>query len=434
MHKKLTNLTCISIIILISSLIFTGCYDLMEVDSTDYALAVGVDKGKTNILKVTFQIVIPKNITGGQASSDGGGSQGEPSTMVSIEASTLCTAINLYNTYSSRKLNLTHCKALIISKELAKEGVSHILHSIVRTREFRPDMHVLVSRTSAEEFIKSIIPEIEINPAKYYELKFKSYEYTAFIPPTTFHDFYFDIESLHKQGVAILASINRFSEDTNFDLEGSTYKEKNRPQPYGGEFKAGDLTRKAKVKSEMLGTAVFDGDKMVGELDAEETVYYLMAVGKFNHTVWCFPDPKYPDQFVSLKIYQNRKPRTNVKLINGKPYIYLKLNLEADILSILSKEYYESSQRISLLETYIKNLIKEGMVRTLEKTARQYRSDIFGFGQKAKSLVLTWQQWEAINWKNTYQCSQFNVDVNFNIRRVGLITKSYPSISSQGKE
>lgn len=435
MNRKAMRLNSLLFILVIGSCFtFTGCYDAREPDDLGYVMAIGLDKGKTNFLKMTLQIAVPVKIGGGGDGGGGGEGGAESSTIESVETPSVWSGLNMINSFTSRQVLLSHAKAVVISEELAREGILSYLHAMVRNREFRPNMRVLVTRTSAEDYIKSVTPKLELNPSKYYELNFKSGSYTGFTPDVTLNDFYLNTKSLHRQSVAILASVNKFDPEKDVDIQASTYKEKNKPYPFEGDFKAGDIPRKAELKSEIMGLAVFDGAKMVGELDGEEAAYYLMATGEYNYSFWTFPDPRYKDKFVILNVRQNRKPRTSVKIINGKPFIDLGLNLEADILSIQSGENYEDPGQVKFLEASAENSLKEGMMRTLDKAARQYHSDIFGFGRKAKATVLTWNQWEAVNWKGIFQNSEFNVNVDLNIRRPGLMIRSVPAVSSKGKE
>jgi len=406
----------------------TGCYDAREVDELGYVMAIGLDKGEPGYVKMTLQLAIPKNIAGGGGEKSSGGN--DTSLTATVETHSIPVGLNVINTFLSRQLSLSDAKVIVFSEELAKKSLEPYLHSIARNKDFRPNMYVVVSRTSAEEYIKSVAPKLETNPSKYYELNFNSFKYNGFTPGTTTHDFYFDIESLDKQAIAILASINKFSSDKEINLEASTYKEKNKPYPFMGDFKAGDLPRDSDAKTEIMGSAVFYGAKMVGELDGAQTAYYLMTTGKYNYANWSFTDPKHPDMFFSLNIKQSRKPEIQVELVDGKPIINLKINLEADILSIQSGENYEIPERIGEIESCAAGALNKELMLTLDKCAKQFHSDIFGFGKKAKYLVWTWDQWEKMNWQYIFRYSQFNTEVSLKIRRPGLIIRTVPSSSS----
>ena len=57
-------------------------------------------------------------------------------------------------------------------------------------------------------------------------------------------------------------------------------------------------------------------------------------------------------------------------------------------------------------------------------TTKEYNSDIFGFYSYAKRYFLTYEDMINYNWDEKYGDTQFFVDVDFNIKRTGLIIRS----------
>lgn len=276
--------------ILLQCTMLTGCYDKRELDDMAYPVALGFDKGKANELRMTLQLAVPISIGGG--SEGGGGGEGDKSvSVVTVDTPTIFSGLNMLNTFVSKQINLSHVKVIVFSDELAKEGISRYMHAMIRNREFRPNAHVIVSRGSAEKFINAVKPKLETNPAKYYEQLLNAYRYTGFTTDSQLADFYHNSESIDIQPVAVLAGINKFKYSDDFDISGSTYKEKGRDIPLEGDFKAGDLPKTGDLKIEIMGLAVFDGAKMVGEIDGEDTTYHLMLMNKFNSSSITIPDP-----------------------------------------------------------------------------------------------------------------------------------------------
>ncbi|MCX7748793.1 MAG: Ger(x)C family spore germination protein [Clostridia bacterium] len=430
-NHRIKRIISMVLVVFIFTSLFTGCFDRREVDDLAYVMAIGIDKGKTNFIKLTFQIAKPQ---GGGEGGGGGGGEEKSFILTTIESPSIFSGLNMVNTFVSRQVNLSHIKAIVFSKELAQQGVEPYIHAMARGREFRPNMYVVVARGEAEEYIRSIKPELEPNPGKYYELSYRGYQYTAMTANSQFHYFYNYSESLYRQAVAILAGVNKFESSKDFNVENATYREKGRTHPLESDFKAGDVTKTGEVKGEIMGLAVFDGDKMVGELDGEEAMYHLMTTGEYGYAFVTIPDPKVKDRFVLLNIRQSRKPRHNTKMVDGKPQINTKVILEADILSIQSTVNYEKGENLKTLEEASENFIKTGILRYLNKTAKDYHSDICGFGGYLKKNFLTWQEWQDFHWKARYKDSVFNVDVDLKVRRPGLLIRSLPSVDSQSKE
>jgi len=427
------KILALSLVLLLFCGMVTGCYDRREADDMAYVIAIGLDKGKTNELKMTFQIAKPGNMGGGGEGSGGGGGDQEASTITVIETPTIYSGFNMVNTFLSRQINLSHAKVIVISKELAEEGIEHYLHAFIRGKEFRPNLYVVVSRSGAEEYIRNVKPQLEINPAKYYELLYRGDYYTGLIARTHLYSFYSQVKSYDKQPVAILAGVGSFEASDQIEIDNSTFLAKGRSLPHEGDFKAGDVTQVSDSKSEVMGLAVFDGDKMVGELDGEEASAYLMLNGQYNYAYWTIEDPQAQDKHVLLNISQSRKPQIHVEMVNTQPVIDIKIILEADILSLQSGINYEKTENILILEKAAEHHTKEGIMRFLTHT-QGLNADTCGFGADLRSAFLTWEEWQNFNWKSKYKDATFNVDVELRIRRPGLIIRTSPTINSEGEK
>jgi len=140
--------------------------------------------GDTNELKVTFEFTKP-NSSGESASSELA-----PTIINSVEATSLDSAINLMNTYVSKEINLSHCKAIVISESLAASGISKLLYSLMNKVQIRPDTNIIISKCFAKDFIQNAQPNLENLVAKYYEIAPVSSEYTGYTVNATIGDFF----------------------------------------------------------------------------------------------------------------------------------------------------------------------------------------------------------------------------------------------------
>ncbi|MDQ2086184.1 Ger(x)C family spore germination protein [Herbivorax sp. ANBcel31] len=420
MGRKIKKL-CFAIILVTLLTGLTGCYDAREVDDLAYPMAIGFDKGEDNLLKMTLQLALPVNIAGGEG---GVGGEGDASSIVTLEVPAIYSGLNMANTFISKQINLSHAKAIVFSEELARDGIDKYVTAISRGREFRPSTFVVIATGSAEEYIRAVEPALEGNPAKYYEMKMRAFEYTGFTADTRFLKFYNNLKCTSSQGYVALASISDFEKSDEIDNEKSTYIEKGREVPLEGDFKAGGMPKTGDVKSEIMGLAVFDGAKMVGVLDGAETMSHLMVKGDFNYAFSTLPDPLKEGHFVLLSMSQGREPRNSVELVNDTPNISVNVILEGDIQSIQSGINYEEKENLKILEKSIEKFFEEEITRYLEKTIKVYGVDIVGFGQLMKRKFVAWDEWEDFNWLNKYKESTFDVNVDVKIRRPGIMLRT----------
>lgn len=436
MIKKVYGL----LILLIVCGMLTSCYDRREVDEMAYVVAVGLDKGKSNLLKITLQIAVPTAVAGGgggggNSSGEGGGQKkgAETISTTTVEAPALHSGLDLINNYISKELNLSHAKLLIFSEELAREGIHKYIHEIMRGREFRTNLYVAVARGSAENYLRNALFFLEVNPSKYYEMDFTTYKYTGFSANTQLINFYLQEECTCRQAVATLVGVNKYEKSDEFNAQDSTFTKKGRDIPMPGDYTAGNLPKIYDIKTEIMGLAVFDGGTMVGELDGAETATFLISSGELKRLSLTVPDPMEENKFIELDLRQRRKPIYKIRMAGDNPLISLKALLEADITSIQSGINYEQGKNHEILEKSAEEFIQKGLEWYLDKT-KALETDITGFGRKMKAKFLFWDDWMAFNWLDKYAKASFEVEVDLKIRRTGIMVRSEPARSNSGEE
>lgn len=174
--------------------------------------------------------------------------------------------------------------------------------------------------------------------------------------------------------------------------------------------------------SELIGASVFKSDRLIGELSAKETLCYNLIqndVDSFNISI---PNPENEKESIDLYLYTKSKPKINVKLINGSPYISVKLKLEAKILSLDENSNYITELRLNDISNsanqYITNLISD----YLYKTSKEYESDINQFGKYTLKLFSTTNDFENYNWLENYKNSFFDVNIDTNVQSALLLS------------
>jgi len=418
---------------LLFCLFLTGCWGKRETDETAYVLALALDKGEKDKIRISLQVANPQAAAGGGAGgTPSGGSGTKPFIVVSIEAPSVIGGLNLLNSTASRELSLMHNKVIIYSSELAREGIEEYLAPLVRFREMRRTNFMFVSRGEAGEFLQENMPSLESIPSKYFEQMYRSVGFTGFIPRVQLHHFYESVKGKAVQPIATLVDINRAVMQENEEKgegEGGSAAVSGRPhegRPHEGHYLAGEIPRTGVNPAELMGTAVFRGDRMVGEIDGEETRLMLMLRGEFRRGFLTIPDPAGEDRIIVLDLRQPVSPQVKVEMIDGLPRITVLVSLEAEFLSIQSGINYESPELKQEIENEINKYVGEHAGELIEKSQREFRSDIFGFGQFARHLVSTWAEWEDLDWPELYPEAEVNLQVHTRIRRTGLLVRMTP--------
>ena len=312
--------------------VFTSsCYDAREIDDEVYAISIGVDKGKSSIVRLTVQYPTYKG--GGGGESGGGGAKKESGgsannkyfqdgiNVNTVEAPTILEAVDTFSTAISRRVSLMHAKWLIFSEEFARQGIDGYFAGLERYKEARSSMSILITRGPAEEFIKENTTNIGESISKAIELRLAQSKYTAFFPSIRFLDFYTALFSPYRNPVAIYGGINNF--EANSD---GTDKSKKIVSRKG--ITPGNVTRDGDAKRKLAGLAAFNGGKMVGYLDAYETAAYLMIIGEYNGGKISIPDKYSPKDAIVFDVHKSREPKVKVYFKDDKPVIDLEIILE----------------------------------------------------------------------------------------------------------
>lgn len=399
----------------------TGCLDQREIDDLVYPIALGLDIGEANKLRLTLQLASPLSIGGSQNGGEEGGkkSGGDSATNVTVDAPSIYSGLNMINNILSKQITMSHTKVIVISKRLAEAGISEYLYALQRGREFRPSSFIVVSNEPPDEYLKNVKPLLESSPAKYYEMLLGK-DFASFYPTVRTHEFYYKSESNSVQPVAILTGLGKYDEIKQ--LKSSEKDNKDKKFKFEGEYVAGDIPIVADQKNEVMGAAVFKDEKMVGTLNGTESVVFQMVTGDFRYSYMTVADP-YDENFVIvLDVTQRRNPLINVELVDGIANVHIVIDLEADFSSIQSDQNYEDYPEI--VEQKAEEMIEGEVLKLLEKTRDEFNSDICGIGSIVKRKFLTWDSWEKYDWFSQYKNTKFNVEVKVRIRRTGLVVKS----------
>lgn len=409
------------LVLLLNLFLLTGCFDQREIDELAYPMAIGLDVGEANELRMTLQLAVPISIGGGSGGGEGGGGGGsvETTSIITVDTPSIYSGLNLINNIISKEINVSHTKVIIISRRLAEKGVSKYLNAIMRGSEFKPDVFIVVSLDSPEEYLRKTKHILEVNPSKYYE-QMLGKNFTSFFPNVRLHDFHLKYSAGSIEPVAILTALNRYESVEQF---GSVTAENGDGTfIHEGSYKAGNIPILSDKKNEVMGVAVFKEGKMCSTLNGMESACLQMVTGEFNHTYWTLPDLYEENSIIVLKVFRRKKPVIKIDMAEGKVKAHVGIDLEGDFVSIQSMNEYESQPEI--IERRMEEILEKDILKLLEKTRDTLGSDICGFGKFVKKKFLTWAEWEKYNWPEQYKHTVFDVDVSFRIRRTGLIIKS----------
>lgn len=371
------------IISIILTVIITATqgYDVRGVEELSYVIAIGLDKSDSEEepLKLTIQIAKP------DASESGG-------TKIKSDVNTVnCNSFNLgmsmLNLSNVNELNLSHCTVIIISEELAKEGIESFIDTLSNNIEIRPTCNVLITQESAEEFL-TVASEIEDISSKFYNSFVNSAKTISYTTPCQLSDFY---AGLHHDVKAPITLYSFIYEDTNI---------------------------------ESLGLTVFKDYKMVDRLSGLDTICYNILTNNFEETTIEVYNPQEPSIPLAVNLTHFEDTKISVKLENNVPKIKCDINIKAKILSGNKKYDYSTEESMEEIEAEINKFICYYTSEFLYKTSREYDSDIIGFKGYFNRNFLTQDELDKYNWDELYKNAEFEITSETYLKSGFLFSKN----------
>lgn len=403
--SKFIKYVILIVFVLCIAIPFSGSYSVQSIDDLAYLIVLGIDVGETNTYKVTFQFTMP-NSSGGDSPS----SETAPTIINSVDAPTLDSAINLMNTYVSKEINLSHCKAVVISEDLAKKGISNITYNLMNKVQIRPSCNIIISKSTAKDFIENVNPSLENLIAKFYEISPTSSEYTGYTSDAKIGSFFNELACTACDPIAMLGFVDTKDSkgSTNFTTQTSSSTSSSGSSDSGSSDSSGK-------NSEIMGLAVFKSDKLVGELTPDETLYHSLIVNDIESCYVSIPQSETKKEPLTLFVYNKKNPKIKVEIINNSPLIHLELNLEAKVLSVDNSSVNMSEEKIAEISAMANQYLKTEITKFLYKTSKEYKADINHFGKYAFPLFYTTSEFKKYNWLDNYQNSFFDVKINTNV-------------------
>lgn len=395
MRKINTILEKILILILIIIFIasFSASYHSLNIDNLAFAVAIGIDKSSTDKLNVTFEFL-------STSPSVESGSETTP-VLNSVECSSITNGINMMNAYLGKKVNLSHCKLIIFSEELAKEGISDEVYSLVNEVQVRPSANILVSKCNTRYYIENSVPSLESLIPKYYDIFPNTSEYTGYTCDATIGDFFNALVCNFGSPYAILGGVNT-SNNSSSQVEATDES----------SIKSNESPIMGKRLSQNIGLAVFKDDKLTGELNAIETICFLNIRRKIDSFLISIPNPKDTNSKIDIYLTPDNPHNVKVSIVNGSPYIKVKLNFSGKIYSMSRDSQYLNTDVLDSISDSCNSYLESQFSNYLYKTATSFESDLNIFGLYALSDFTKSTEFDNYNWLDNYRNSTFDVDIN----------------------
>ncbi|KZL89058.1 Ger(x)C family spore germination protein [Clostridium magnum] len=380
----------ILILIIITMQLFTGCTDVIEVNNIAIVAGVGLDK--TDDGQIIFTLLIPVTRATGFGGLMAGGTSAEKESRISISEKGygIMDAYREIEKKLSRKIFLSQNKAIFIGEKLAREGISEVIDFFYR----HPESHLKASMFFVEGQASEMLSMKSLLERSIVE-KFIKSEKLEVGMRTSLKDF---LNMMTEEGV----------------------------EPVGAKVKPKQLevTKDPKKASGIEGAAVFNKNKLIGWISGEETRGALWLRNEIKRGVVTtnISDEKKGGK-LAVEII---KAKTKVKPIlkGSEVEMEVKVYTEGSIYENSSNLDLSNSEEIHFVEGRVSEDIKEKIQLALEKTQKQLKSDILGFGTAVyREYPKEWNNYYKKNWDEEFPKVKVKVTCDVRIVDVGLQSK-----------
>ena len=449
MKKKFIIILILFVVFITFIAGFSNSYISRRIEHLAYVLVLGIDKGEKARLKISTQFI---NVS---SSSSGASSDSSQIVLTSCEANSIFSGLNLLNSYIGKEINLAHCRVVVFSEEIAKEGISSEIYSLINNEEIRSSANIVVTNCKAYDYINNSKPNLENLTSKYFDTFDITSKLTGYFSNITLGDFFNNLSESNSDPIAVLGGLNstaRSEENkssSNSSEESSSSSNSGNSDNINGETSNSNLSsqdveeqEKQEIETnqdnlvagkssivggrgtENLGLAIFSGDKYIGELTVWESICHSLITNSIDTCIISVEDPLVENKQLEIQLSPNKKSKITSNIENGAININIELNLIANIISLNSNINYEDTDTINKISTATQNRLNDELNKYFDKTARKYNVDIDKYYLSTLKYFPYQKNFDDFNYKEKLKNANFNCNTHVNIISSLLITKT----------
>ncbi|MRN55516.1 Ger(x)C family spore germination protein [Paenibacillus monticola] len=337
----------------------SGCWNYAEVEEMSIVAGVAIDKNEPDgKLLLTAELFDTKGqMQQNQASFK----------IVSLTGETMFDIVRNMISLTGKKLFWSHAKAIILSEEIAREGIIKVIDWYSRDTETRSDVYVFVSSEKTAESIFNLNTISESIMSFEIAQMMRDEKHVSTAPVVEIWDFIDKLETSGKYAIAPLIYI---------------YK------------KAGQQNER------VYGTAIFVKDKMVGKISGEESKYMLFATNKVTGGVLAVNNKEGVPTY-SLEVLSNRT-ELKPQWVNGRLQMKIHTISHTNLDEVMTAEGFSTLESKKEIQKRAEDELQKNIVSVIHKLQHEYHADIFGYGEIIhQDMPKAWKKLKQ-DWEETF--------------------------------
>ena len=386
------------LIIILSLLSATGCWDLREINTSAIPITMGIELSPTQ--KITFSTLFEQPVKPAEATN----SQIK-TIVVTASDDSVAMAARRQMLSLSRVSDWEHVQTIVLGDNLVRNDLLRAMDFINRNRNIRPDIPLFVmSGSSPEELLAEMS---KLGDGLKQLIVVNELQLGIYVPATTGEFIY----KLMTPGIEATVP-QLIIKEVPGNAETGGGGDKNTP--------AADTMKKVIA---LQGTAVFKGSKMTGYLDETESRGYRWLNSEIKTGGFLLvKSPLNPQDYVVLEVVRFSS-KTRPRLCGNNLKMQLDINAQVDFYEATGPGELLTPAMIKKVEAAANVEIARQIRRCIHKS-QNLNSDILGWG-----LILheyqpdKWKQLQPV-WNELYPFIEADVSVKTVINQTYLSHKS----------
>lgn len=360
------------------TIVTTGCWDYTEIELRDFVMGAGVDAEDPKVIVITE---MAKSIGVGQEA------EFEPVVLTTDARSLTSGAHNLANP-AGMEIFWAHAQVFLVSEEVARSTMLQVLEPIVRARDLRSTMYLLVTKDcTVEEVFKSKPPLVDGVSRHLVSVIRLSDVTTDFIPQQVWRF----IGDLSSPGIS-------------------------------GTLPGVELVHEGGALLPVVrGAAVFKLDRLIGWLSKEETQILALLKGESEGGFFVMDTEVKGNTFPITYEFRGSQFQTKPSVDGENLRMKVSLSLQLGVAGVKGADVdFSDLAVVKDIEGQVSRSFTRRIRDFLGLIQEDYNSDIVGFGQ------LLWRQEPAIwrkvesDWDAVFRDLPVDVDVDCRISFTGF--------------
>lgn len=356
----------LTLTIILMSISLSGCWDLADIDKRLFVASFAIDKDDNNFV---VTLTVPSNLTTGSTGSNQ--NQDAPVPSFREESSTIYGALDKLSLRINRMIDFSHTSVILIGEDTARDGLKPIQEFLERFASVNRRAQISISEGKAEN-IEKLHSKLEKQTSVYLDTIYENRNSLGYFVHQDVNDF---IRMMHSTGGNMLMSKVKIGPNDAY----------------------------------IGGAAVIKDNKMVGWLDAEETLGINLIKNKIKN-------PLIPCDNITFEV-SNSHAKLSV-ISSYVPTIGIDIKVRCNILEAVELSPTDE-KKIKAAEGIISARIKSIVYKSLDTIQNEYGFDAIQLGEFLyKFYPDIWKKYQQ-DWNEIFPNVRFIVNVDATIQKVG---------------